>query len=371
MAATPQQVAASNSNISPAQRAANFNLLTRRHWKPLPPISVTENTDAPLITFLKVGLLSRVRLLVQGTMTVTHASLTTYTPALGGPFNLFRRVNLEINNGYNPFQLTGIGQYLLNLASEDRVSNIVPVYDTVANINASRAINKLANVSSTGGTADPFQCVIDMPLMINKRDPVGLVLAQNEQTIINVVLSLQASTNVLSAPTGYTVTTSSITVTPLIERFSVPSSQDAFPDISIIKLVWETNKYFAGAQDAYVDLNVGTTYRRLVIYITDSAGAAIADSGISGNFRFVFGDTATPIEIKPASLAAINSQEYGQPLPTGVWVLDLTDQGVINYGGSRDYIDTTALTEFQFNFQAPGACNVKVVCEAISKLKAS
>jgi hypothetical protein len=358
------------TKLSAAQRAANFNLYTRKHMQPLPAVSGAASSSIS-ITIPKVRLLSNVRLLITGTLTVTHATLTSYVPAVGGPMSLIRNLLVSANNGFNPYQVSGVGMFLLNQLNE--VGSITaPLFDTVANVNASRMPNKLGNVAAVGGTANPFQQIVNIPLSLNDRDPVGLILAQNEETVITVQVDFDAAAAAIgTGQVGYTAVLSNLVVTPYIESFSIPTVATAFPDISTLKLVQETNQSIAGSGIQTVKLPVGNLYRKLILYVTNATGAGETDANLSGGDISILINTAdNPLKYKPFLLAGMNATSYATPLPNGAYALDFSDQGWPNYSGSRDYIDTSSITEFWLQFTAAAAGNVKVIYELLSRLAA-
>jgi hypothetical protein len=59
----------------------------------------------------------------------------------------------------------------------------------------------------------------------------------------------------------------------------------------------------------------------------------------------------------------------GANIPTGTFVFDFTDQGFMNYGGSRDYINTNGLNEFWIKCQMGATGTVRAIYETMTKLK--
>lgn len=351
------QVEEKARKLTPAQRNLLFASATRKHLRVIPA-----KTGAPGTTLSfevpKVRLTEAVRLLVEATLTATHASNTTYTPATHAPFTLLKNVRVNINNGFNPYQISGLGLYMLMLMRADA--------DTLTRQTSGRGRTVQGDVSSAGGTANTVRFVVDLPLALNDRDPVGLVLTQNQETTVTVEVDLGTANDIAPAASGYTFALSDVTVTPLVESFTVPAVSEAFPDISIVKLVNEKIDAIAGAGPITVRLPVGTTYRKLIFFVADSSGAGV---DITSNIEIALNQSDTPIQINPKLLAAINHELYATPLPTGMYALDLASQGFANYGGSRDYIDTERLTEFWLRFDATAAGSVRVVYEHLSRLR--
>lgn len=349
--------------ISPAQRAINFAQSTRQHWKMLPAIAGAENARISF-ELPKVRLLGRIRLLVQATLNVQHAANVTYVPALFAPYRFLRRVQVEANNGFTPFNVSGMGLYFYNLLQPNspamRVDNV-----------AGRSKVQMPLVAAPApGANNAIRFVVDLPVALNDRDPIGFVMLQNGSVVVNVNVDLGAVADLAPAAAGYTFAVNNISITPMVETYSIPARPDALPDLSILKLVHEKIETIAGAQVATIKLPVGTTYRRIIVWNENAAGAGVADNLLAGDMEILFNQADIPYSISPTILSAINAEQYAAPLPVGLHVFDFAYQGIPGYGGARDYVDTERLTEFWLRFNAPAAGTCRVVYETLSRLRA-
>jgi hypothetical protein len=70
-------------------------------------------------------------------------------------------------------------------------------------------------------------------------------------------------------------------------------------------------------------------------------------------------------------LAAKNTRMYGAPLPVGLWAFDFSYQGMVSYGGTRDYIDTERLSQLDLRFGAGAAGTAWVILEQLARVRAS
>jgi len=354
--------------LTPEERAQAFAKFTRQYIQQLPAKNTTEgNTisfDAP-----KARLINKIRLLVEDTINVTHASDTSFTPATFAPFNFIKSIKVSANNGFSPFNVSGEGVYLYNLL-HNHAEMIEPLVDTATNVAASRRRSKMGTTASSTGADNTLQTVIDLPLTLNDKNPVGLWLAQTDDTVITTTVEFDDADKLLASTTGFTTTSAGIKVTPVIETFSIPKLKEAFPDISMLKLVQEQSESFAGAGEVNVKLPVGLTYRKIIFLLRKADGTAFSDAEMAGKFELVFNQADIPYSFSPKVLAAINQEHYGMPLPKGVYVFDFASfQGLANYAGSRDLIDTEQITEFWLRFTAPAAGSIKVISESLSKLR--
>lgn len=348
-----------NAKVDPAVRAAFFAQATRQNWQMLPSIAGDESTTVQF-TIPKVRLLSKVRLLIEAIVTATHASSTTYVKGTFAPFDFIRRVQMEINNGFTPFNLSGRDLYFYNL-----VRNKAEVLDVAAS-GRGKVVQGLT--ASSGGTDNVVRFLADLPVALNDRDPIGLILLQNEETVVTVTIDFDTLAKLAPASSGYTFAISGVKVTPFIETFTIPVLKEARPDHSILKLVHSKKETIAASGVHTLALPTGQTYRKLLIYIEDAAGGE-ADGDITGNFELVLNQADIPYLVKPEVLAALNHEQFGYVLPQGLYVFDFSYQGISNYGGSRDWIDTERLTEYWFRFNAAGAGSITAIYETLSKLR--
>lgn len=355
--------------VSPAQRAQAFAQMTRQHLLTRPYLTGQENN---VVTFSldKVRLTSKILLLVEGSFKVTHAANSSFTPKPFAPFDLIRSINVEINNGFKPFTLNGREAYWYNLAQENAKQVEVVVEADPADVPA-RGLNYLSNAASSSGTTNYFRMTIDLSLTLNERDPIGLILTQNEETLVTVSLSFGSILDMFSVTTGYTVSDVAFTITPVVQSYSVPPVQSAFPDISILKLVQSTRENIPGSGKYTLKLPVGLTYRKLLFYVEDTSGAGLEDTDLSGNIELVLNGADFPYQVAPKMLATQNALQFGTAMPAGLYVFDFSYQGTPNYGGARDYIDTERLTELWLNVNTNQAGYITAVYELLSRLRAT
>lgn len=343
-------------------RAMLFAQMTRQHIQMDGAIAGAENGTTKF-RLNKVRLTNRVRAEIAFDLKVTHASATTYTPNAFAPFTAIRRIAVDMNNGFNPFIVSG-RELLMYLFMND--------YSAVLN-RATSGRGKVVQplVASSSGATNKVRFLLDLPLALNDRDPVSLIVTQNQQTNVDVSIDFGTGADLLDGSAGYTAVMSNITVTPVQETFSVPPVEQARPDIGILKLVQSTSEAIPGARTMTVKLPTGMTYRKIAFLIVDANGAGFADTAFQGNFEMVLNQSDTPYVIKPSVLAAMNHEQFRNPLPNGMYALDFSYQGLANYGGLRDYVDTEQLTEFWLRFNAPAAGEVFIVYEQLSKLQQS
>jgi len=337
--------------LTPAERMSLFQQNTRQHLKPLPAQPALPMTTRSF-ELVKTRLTSRVMLLVSGTVRVAHPTLTTIPLAQYSPATFIRNIRLNINNGFNPFQISGRGLFLQN--------HLFIGAETMGQV------SRMGNAASAAGVENAFTLFLELPVTLNQRDAIGLINTANPQTVVSVDIDFDEIGRLFTTTAGYTITPN-LTVLPIVESFTVPSNPQAIPDLSILKLVHEFRQTIPAAGQFTFRLQTGLTYRKITVLLENAAGEPLLDSGIN-NLELVFNQADIPYTVHPTILRALNTKAYGSPLPAGVFVFDFTNLGIPNYGGSRDYVDTERLTEFWLTGNVALSGNVTVITETLARL---
>lgn len=349
--------------LSAQQRAILFGQATRQTIQSMPTQQVTAENSSVQFLLPKTRLLSKIMLEVEAVATLRATTGTAIAKDTFSPYKILRRVSLDLNNGFSPFIVSGRDLMLYN------VNRLNP--DVLFAGTNKRGMNYVENACSVGGVDAKIKFMVEIPVTLNERDPVGLILLQNPETQVTLSVDVDtlAKAYTLNGGNGETATFKSMSITPVLETFTIPPSADATPDISVLKLVQSKADTFAGNGQNIIKLNVGTIYRKLVLYLEDNTGAPLLDSDLSGQLELVFNQADIPYSIKPSVLSAKNTSQLGYALPDGVYILDFSNQGLPNYGGSRDYVDTERLTEFWLRFSTTKAGKVTAISETLSRLR--
>ena len=348
--------------LSAQQRAALFATATRQTFQTLPSQTVSGENQTVQFTLPKVRLLSKILLEVSAVATLKSTAASIAKKVMS-PYQILRRISLDLNNGFSPFVIPGRDLYLYN------VNRLNPqVLDATTN---KKSMNYVENAASGAGTDAVIDFVLELPVTLNDRDPVGLVMLQSDELSVTLTIDVAQLQNAyaLNGSNNDIVTFKSMSITPVVETFSIPPIKEAFPDISVLKLVDSKADTFAGNGQNIVKLNTGTIYRKLIMYFEDNNGVPFTDADFAGNLELVFNQADIPYSIKPSILSAKNTSQLGYTLPDGVYVFDFSNQGIPNLGGTRDYIDTERLTEFWVRFSSTKAGKLTVVSEKLSRLR--
>lgn len=359
-----------NKKITPQERAALFAKRTRQNQR----MVFTRNAVAgDIVSFdiPKTRLLGQLKVEISCVVNSTQAAAADYAPHEDAPYNFLRRAELNLNNGFSPFSVSGqtLAAYnrtlyrgapgLLTRVGATALGGAAPV----------RSMCEQSLLSAAGGANNVVNFTLEMPAFINRRDPVGLLLLQNDETLATVNITLGQLADLCPAAGGYAYAfTGGIVVRLISESFNVPSMEEARPDISVLKLVQERTIAIVAGENT-IQLPIGVTYRKLGFIVYTAAPIRIADAGITGNIDILFNQSDNPYSLTPKQLSIENAEAFGGFTPHGEFCFDWSYQGLTNIGGSRDYIDTNELTEFwlRFTAAAPGTC--RVWSETLSQLK--
>lgn len=341
--------------ITPQMRMAYFNQSTRQNFHTMP--TVTGGASQTLQMLLpKARLLSKIFMQIDVKVNVKHAN-EKY--ALINAHNLIRRISLDLNNGFSPFVVTGYELHLMNMLSI-----------------RSKAMELLSNHThqvsvSPEGDDTNITLFYELPVCMNERDtPQGLILLQNAET--NVTLSVDTATGgdiINGDDAGFTCELKEVKITPVTETFSLPAVQEAFPDLSILKLTNGVSHSFMGNGVNSIKLSTGTIYRKLLFIFEDEDGKPMTPEDFTGNLQLVFNQADINYDIPMHMLQKINTMMINFPMPIGVYYLDFSSQGFTNFGGTRDLIDTELLTEFTVKFGTTKRGKVSIVSECIARVK--
>ncbi len=295
--------------------AGGFVANTRRKVVQLPTQTRPVGGGTTAINLPKTGLLAGVLLAVRGSI----AGTLTVPNALGFA-SVISRVRVTLNSGIDIFNVSGAGyHYLLREVVESEYTDIS------GQSNARSAV-----------TAAAFNIDMLIPIAINMRDPLGLILLQNEQTLLTLNIDWTADATVA---TGATITCTAI---PYLELFTVPVDPADFPPLNIIHQTLEDQQQITGAQDWVYNWPRGNTYLQVLHGI--GIGAAGSDSFSKAQIRVNQSDYLQSTDIPYLDL------EYrrlrGRARPAGGVFFDLlATSGLGNYGLTRDVFNSSLVTD--------------------------
>lgn len=267
------------------------------------------------INLPKTGLLSHIYLAIRG-----NVSGTLTSPNGLGFASIISRIRLTLNSGIDIFNVSGAGyHYLLRNAIGSEY------IDPVGQSNALSAVSAAA-----------FNLDMVIPIAINLRDPLGLILLQNEQTLVTLNIDWNADANVA---TGATV---SATAIPYIELFTVPVDPADYPPLNVVHQVLEDQQNVSGAGDYAYSWPRGNTY--LQVLHGFGIGAAGADNFSKFAVRVNQSDYLQTSDIPLLDLEYRNYRGRARPAG-GIFVDMLASSGLGNFGLTRDVFNSALVTD--------------------------
>lgn len=345
------------------QRNALFAQATRQNLQGMSRKKITSGATTVEFQIPKARLLSKVLLEVECKFKLKHSQGTALKTDEFTPYRVLRRLSLNLNNGWQPFVIGGQELAILNAI---RMNSKIVYPQHVNPTGYCYCPDELQ--ASQEGTSNTMRCTIELPLTLNDRDPIGIFLAQNSETNIELVVDIANENEIVQSKAGYTVEIEEITLQPTCESFSIPAVKEAFPDISVVKLVSSRTQSFTGNGQNIIDLVTGTIYRKLAFLVEDLDGNPFSDTDFTSNIDLIFNTADVNYSIPAQTLRHLNESQFSEATPKGVYVFDFSYNGISNYGGTRDYIDTERLTMFQLRFNSQKAGKIRLISENLARL---
>lgn len=192
---------------------------TRLKFTQLAPMTKAAGGGTVIQELPKNGILAYI--LVPVTFSIAG---TLSAPNAFGKASVINRITLRVNAGHAIFDVSGAGYHWLVRDMLETHLQDFGVYT-----NAREAV-----IVSTNERLDFF-----IPVAMNMRDETGLLLLQNEQTIVTLSITYEADAVVA---TGATVTA---TATPVLAYFEVPNREEDLPNLRVVHQIIEDQTQIA------------------------------------------------------------------------------------------------------------------------------
>lgn len=315
-----------------------FNTSTRR--KVIPLASLTQASGNPLVWELpRTGILESIHLAVS----VTIAGTLSAPNALGAQA-IIKRVRLIANSGIDLVNISGVGfNSLIRKFCEDYT-------DLTPGTNAGAAI-----------TATTFNLPVVIPVALNSRDPVGLFMLQNEQTLLQLSVEIEAAANLATG-----ITTLNYTVRPTINVFTVPINTQDWPDFSLVHTLIEDSRAVGGSGDFEYQWPRGNTY----LQVLHGLGLAQSGSDLFNRLRVRLNQSDFLLDMDVNSINIEFERLHGYTRVLGVAPVDLIGtSGLGVYGSARDMLYSGAVTDLATVITATGAGTLYTVRRQLIKIQ--
>lgn len=306
-----------SSNGQQPSHIPGFDNNTRLRTKVQP--SITRPTGGGLTSFSlsKVGLLKGIHLGITGA--ITSGGLSALNAA--GKSSIVKRVRCSVNNGNMVFSVSGVQFHWILRDFIDGYYNPFPGGDGRSAV-------------ATGN----YRIDMYIPIMINERDPIGLFLLQNEQTVVTVEIEWESDVTVATG-----ITTLTGTAVPTLEFFQVPQYQADWPDIFTFHSIIGDENVVAQASGDY-----SYAWPKGNVYLQMLHGYGIGVSGTDSADKIILraNQTDTLYEHTPSYQDFLFADNHPTTRPAGVYALDLMgSSGIGAFGSARDQIDSASAAD--------------------------
>lgn len=334
--ATGKGAAAFYVNLPPegtfAMDPAYFNQETERNDVPQAAAAYTGLSGGRIDQRItNIGLLSNVRLLFVGTLTVTTPT-GTCTSTYQWPWNFAKRVTVQANGQTSIIQSEGLDlrarrQRLFRNPKEDVAT--APATDALTGNPVPAAI--------TAG-AYPVVLPLDLPITHDATTLTGALFAQSDANYLNWTIE-PANLTDLFVLTGTATVTLTGTIFPLLTFFDIPyvdtqqGRKVAIPDLRWLHGFIASNLPFANTGDVKAPFikNAGQLIA-YYLYIDNGGVAQINPSSAVDEFRLEYGGNRRPRVYAagagngPLHLLEENARNYNGLIRPGYLLLDLENE---------------------------------------------
>lgn len=348
--------------LTAQQRAQLFAVSTRQNLQMIVKESATSTPTTLQLTLPKARLLSGCMLRVKGTVNLKHETLNTIDSDIFTNYRAIRKVSMDFNNGFAPFTLSG---------EECAMFNMIDLHPNIVAPSLDKSAYNYAPTfkASPTGVDNDFAFTLQLNNTLNGRDPIGLILLQNDQTNVIVNVDFGMGSEMFKDIEGLVAELKNVSVESMVETFSVPANESSYPDLSVLRIVNGRTDSMPSSGQQIIKLSTGTIYRKIIIRVSDEMGLPVDDDWILSTIDLCFNQADTNYSIRPELLRIYNQKMLGYALPKGMYVLDFSNCGAwTNLGGSRDLIDTANLSELWLKFSTQAKGKVDIVTECLSRL---
>ena len=347
-------------NITAQQRAQLFAASTRQHFQMIGSKEISGGAQSVEFEVPKARILHNIKLLVEAEVKV-KGSGTVDLPSKVAPYDLFRMISVNFNNGFKPIQVSGSELALDNMLYTEAHM----IYASEDGSTLCMAPEKFT--ASSEGAVNKIKFLIDVPLALNYRDPTSMVMVQNAETSVVLALDIGYANAIIGNADGFTADFGSVKIQAMATTYSIPGDSRCWPDFSVLKILNSNNFAITQGQNT-IKLPTGLIYRKMILRFEDENGNPMSLEDITSNIELILNTADTPYSISPAMLREIDKMQAGIEFPEGCFYFSWDYQGQNGYGGARDLMDLERATCFEVRFSSGKSGKLTVIGEKISRL---
>lgn len=264
----------------------------------------------------KSGILAGIYLQITGTI-ATGTSLSNLNPL--GFSSIVRRVRLIANSGIAIIDVSGPGYaYLLQDQFE-------------------LGLNFTQNDGKTAISATTYDISMFFPISINSRDPIGLIMLQNEQTSLRLEVEFEANANIATG-----ISTHTNTVQPLLEIFTVPVDPKNWPSFDFLHVMQEEQTTVSASGEYQYIWPRGNTY----VSLFHGYGIDTSPTDEFTQYRLRVNQSDYLYDWNSKAIEQNWERYHSSARPLGVIPVDFIGySGMGNYGSARDLFDSAQVTD--------------------------
>ena len=334
------------------QRVGDFNRATRQSLQTLAQLTPPTAGTAGQISRLDLpqsGFLAALWLILEGTTATGVGGSTTVETYPIPASNFLRRIRVHNNQGVELWNTSGYGAYLYNRTLRtgfDPATNYPDFqYAVPANTVFSRYLRLPTSLGASASETWRFPYYV--PIAWGPGLQHGLQNLQDPAITYTLELTWGDLTDLYSATASASL--SAVTVTPVIELYSMPAEAIDLPRLAFTKTVLEElQNLTAGTGENTYRFTTGNILTRLIHELQNevSNDPAPIDPANVTNFTLTYSQTQVPYVIDPDVQLFRQRALYGGDLPQGVYAFELGMPLMLpELVGIRDTLNTARLTD--------------------------
>lgn len=270
-----------------------------------------------------VGLLSRVWIDVDGGSSTaydfTAGGGTGAAAARGdGPYGVVDNISVRVNGGVALFDVSGFGAYLLEAAES---VDALPGTQGVGVVYTTAPTDIESTIWNYPNSADGRpRWGISVPFSITPGNPLGMVLAGNDQTSLELLLTLASKDRYALLSGGTADATLTLTFVPTVELFAVPApdayNQYVRPLLDWAHVMRETRQDVTATGENFVTLD---NHDNILQVIHTAILNSVINTDAIDRGRFVLNRTDYRYDDRAATHWRRQRRAMGKDIPAWAW----------------------------------------------------